>query len=577
MMAQHIERIDSIPLIIHWLMQMKVHEIIDRIYVPHTNWGGLTYGQLSVLFLTYVLYSITHSLSGMEPWLTKHKTVIELITGWKVGDKDATDDRLGKLIGVLGNDIEKSTEYQMQSGQHLISAYELPTEIGRYDTTSFNVYHQTDDTKEGLLQFGHSKNYRPDLLQFKQGLATLDPAGIPLVTETINGNRADDRLYVPAWQRMRKIIGHTDFLYIADSKAASLETRATIDKEKGYYLFPLPMTGNTPQVLKELVLNPPEDPQDIFLEPKADKENKPRNVGIGFVVEKQMETKLEDGINYKWAERWMVTRSDSHAQRRKKAFKDRLKKADDKLNSLKPKKEESAKQFLARAQKILKEKKVEEAISLEVKKSITKMKKYKGRGRPGPNTPYTTIKIRDLKLSIQHNEAEIDQCLSLAGWRIYVTNTSSDRMSLNQSTQYYRNEWSVERGFHRFKNGSLPALPLFIRLPDRIKGLMMLLTVALQVLTLIEHVSRRELESKDDTIAGLVPGNPKMKTKRPTAERLLSQFDNLHMLIEDTGTQLKGYSIEKLNTLQYNILALLNIPADLYDLNFTKPKFKNSS
>jgi transposase len=29
------------------------------------------------------------------------------------------------------------------------------------------------------------KNHRPDLLQFKQGLGTLDPAGIPLVTETL--------------------------------------------------------------------------------------------------------------------------------------------------------------------------------------------------------------------------------------------------------------------------------------------------------------------------------------------------------------------------------------------------------
>jgi transposase len=48
-------------------------------------------------------------------------------------------------------------------------------------------------------------------------------------------------------------------------------------------------------------------------------------------------------------------------------------------------------------------------------------------------------------------------------------------MTLNQSTQYYRDEWLVERGFHRFKKGYIPALPL----SERIKGL--LLTIALQV------------------------------------------------------------------------------------------------
>ena len=94
----------------------------------------------------------------------------------------------------------------------MINAYELPTEIVRYDTTSFNVYHQSNNSDDGLLQFGHSKNYRPDLLQFKQGLGSLDPAGIPLITETIPSNKADDRCYIPAWRRMTETIGHPGLL-----------------------------------------------------------------------------------------------------------------------------------------------------------------------------------------------------------------------------------------------------------------------------------------------------------------------------------------------------------------------------
>jgi len=347
-MENRIERVDSIPLIIHWLMKMQVHKIVDGIYTPHKNWTGLSYGQLAVIFLTYVLYSLTHRLSGMESWLDKHKAVIEQVTGWKAGDKDAADDRLGRMIEVFGEDDDKSAEFQLQSGRHMINAYELPTEIVRYDTTSFNVHHQSNNSDDGLLQSGHSKNYRPDLLQFKQGLGTLDPAGIPLIAETISGNRADDKCYVPAWRGMARTIGHTEFLFIADCKAASLETRTVIDKEEGYYLFPLPMTGDTPNILKELVLNPPEEPQKIRLEPKTDKEDKLRTAGIGFVIEKQMEAQLEDGSKHKWTERWMVTRSNAHAKRRK--------------NDLKPKKKESAAEFLARADKIVKYHKVKDAI-----------------------------------------------------------------------------------------------------------------------------------------------------------------------------------------------------------------------
>ena len=103
----------------------------------------------------------------------------------------------------------------------------------------------------------------------------------------------------------------------------------------------------------------------------------------------------------------------------------------------------------------------------------------------------------------------------MAGWRIYVINLPSSSLSLEQSLAYYRDEWLVEHGFHRFKQGSLPALSLFLRLDERIRGLMLLLMVALQALTLLEFVSQRHLKANQEAIAGLVPGNPKMKTEHP--------------------------------------------------------------
>ena len=60
MMAQRIERVDTIPLIIAILNKMGVQQIIDSVFIPHGNWSGLSYGQLSVLFITYVLHSLTH-------------------------------------------------------------------------------------------------------------------------------------------------------------------------------------------------------------------------------------------------------------------------------------------------------------------------------------------------------------------------------------------------------------------------------------------------------------------------------------------------------------------------------------
>ena len=423
--------------------------------------------------------------------------------------------------------------------------------------------------KNGILEFGHSKNHRSDLLQFKQGLATLDPAGIPLLSETLSGNRAGDPCYLPAWRRMVKTIGKPDFLFIADCKAAAYETRAAIDHGKGYYLFPLPMTGETPRHINELVLNPGQELQEIVLAPKQDQDDGgDRVVGKGFVVNKQMTTRFENGAEHQWTERWMVSRSDAHAQRREKSFQSRLEKAEEKLAKLKAKSKETVESFRMKAEKILQTCSVEDYLRLEVHEAITTQKKYIGRGRPGPKTPFEMVESRSLTLAVHRNEEAIEQFRRLAGWRIFVTNVAESRMTLNQSSQYYRDEWLVERGFHRFKRGHIPALPLFLRLPERIKGLMLLLTFALQVLTLMEFVSRRELAKKDETISGLVPGNPKMKTNRPTAERLLSQFDNLHLLVEEKGRKASGTMVETLTSLQKKILSILQLPEKIYELSF---------
>ncbi len=208
--------------------------------------------------------------------------------------------------------------------------------------------------------------------------------------------------------------------------------------------------------------------------------------------------------------------------------------------------------------------------------SIGHIKKYEGKGRPGPDSPYKMIETRTFNLDFKRNESAIEQSLSLAGWRIYVTNTPENRLSLNKSTRYYRNEWLVERGFHRLKKGKIPTLPLYLRIPERIKGLMLLLTIALQVLTLIEYVARRELAENDETLQGLVPGLPKREIARPTAERLLARFDNLHLIVEENEALASGRVLEPLTPLQNRILSLLKIPAYLYELSFSDPEFQDS-
>src|SRR5207237_10573639 len=94
-------------------------------------------------------------------------------------------------------------------------------------------------SEDGLLQLGHSKDPRPDLPQLKIMLATLDPLGMPLATEVLSGQQADDPLYLPAIARVRACLNRPGLLYVGDCKMAALETRASIQAHGDYYLCPL--------------------------------------------------------------------------------------------------------------------------------------------------------------------------------------------------------------------------------------------------------------------------------------------------------------------------------------------------
>lgn len=128
------ERVDDIPVIVEWLKQMEVAKWIDqKLSQPHGNHRGMSYGQLSVLLLTYIITQADHRLCAVEEWVKTHRQTLELSTGWSIGEKEATDDRLARVVEELGKQEEACQQIELKLGQHLIRAYQLPTEVGRAD------------------------------------------------------------------------------------------------------------------------------------------------------------------------------------------------------------------------------------------------------------------------------------------------------------------------------------------------------------------------------------------------------------------------------------------------------------
>ncbi len=409
-----------------------------------------------------------------------------------------------------------------------------------------------------MQDLSYSKDHRPDLVQYRQMLATLDPMGMPLLGATLSGNGTDESHYLPTWQQLVEIIGHKDFLFLADSKGSTWNNRAKINQEGGIYCFPLAMHQPRPKLLSEWIANPPTALQDICLDDEAESKSP---LGQGFEVPLgSLWYEKEHQQWHRWSERWFVVCSYALQQRQLKSLSARLSKAELALAKLakKPPQDEVALQ--TKVEKILKRYRVRGQILTAIEKKIRYQKVYQGAGRGSKNRPSRRVRQTTLSLTFQRCDTAIAHQKLIAGWRLYVTNAHTERLSLEQAVNSYRQQWQPERGFHRFKRGRLPALPIYFQDEERIRGLMFLLTIALTLFTLMEFIVRRQLAAAQQSLSGLYPGLPKRQTNRPTAEKLLAAFSELTLYLYPDGSK----EITSLNSLQRQILHLMRIPESIY-------------
>lgn len=172
---------------------MGIAPLVDEHFPTHGNWRGLSLGWTVTLWLAHILSQADHRLCHVQDWVENHLKSLKEHTGIdNLRELDFTDDRLEAVLRYLNKDSEWM-QYEQAQGQNLLRVYELPQFVMRLDSTTVSTYQA--DNPEGILQQGVSKDHRPDLAQLKVMLGTLDPLGLPLATQVVSGNRADDPLY----------------------------------------------------------------------------------------------------------------------------------------------------------------------------------------------------------------------------------------------------------------------------------------------------------------------------------------------------------------------------------------------
>ncbi len=205
-------------------------------------------GWTTTIWLTHILSEDDHRLNQVQFWMVHRKHTLQTSSGQAVREGEWSDGRLAIVLDAL-SDTQKWQQFETGLDRQIIRVYNLRPKRVRIDSTTESGYWTVSE--EGLVQLGLSCDRRPDLPQLKVMLSTLDPLGLPVATQIVSGERADDRLYIPAIEQVSQSMQEHGLLYVRDSKMGGMETRAFVQAQQDYYLTPLASKQMPEAVLAE--------------------------------------------------------------------------------------------------------------------------------------------------------------------------------------------------------------------------------------------------------------------------------------------------------------------------------------
>ena len=563
------ERVDDVALLIGQMVKMGLPEVLDRHIPRHWTQRGLSWGWTAVIWLAYIVTEGDHRKVSVETYIKGMHHTLRHLAAQVIEPLDFSDDRLSHLLKHLSKPAYwHPIEHDLNARS--MAVYDLSQDVIRCDATTVSGAHEV--TAGGLLQFGHSKD-DPTRPQIKVMLGSLDPLGMPLATDVLSGERADDGLYLPIIERIRRGLNKTGLLFVGDCKMSALDTRASLARHQDWYLSPLPLTGATAEAMDAWITAGVTQSEAEALTRiwRTDDRGHEVLAAEGYEVERTCVAPGGGVDAAAWNERVMVVRSPMHADQQAAGLEKRLRHAETTLASLTPSRGRGKRQITAEATLmeaialVLKEHRVDGLLSVAWEKQVEQTTQYVGRGRGAVHREKRVIERTRYHITqIARQEDRIAALRQRFGWKAFVTNAGPNRLSLQEAVLCYRHEYRVERIFHRLKS-RVQIAPLFVKLNEQIEGLTYLLTLGVRVLTVTEFVLRRSLEQAQARLPGLHPENKHKRTDKPTAERILKAFSGVSLTIitSATGEEILR-RLTPLSRVQEDILQRLGLGAMLY-------------
>jgi transposase len=531
--------------------ELQLCHTIDALIPPDPQ-QTVTTGQAVVAMIINGLGFSNRTLY-LFPQFFENKPVDLLIAKGLTAEK-LNDDAIGRTLDRL---------FKYGCTELFCSVASVATEItkvnrkfGHLDTTTFSVHGDYNSSaEEGAaiqITYGHSKEKRPDLKQIFLNLLVSADGGIPLFMQALNGNSSDKIVFRQTVTKFRKGLKanlHEVTYWIADS---CFYTAATIKvvKTDVQWISRVPGTlKEAKAVIEKTILQ--------FLATRAPTPS-PKARTVDSVI-----PLLTEGYSYVQhrstygdvTQRWLVIHSEQAEARALHSIEHAVKKEFEKLCRLRKKLQKKEFQSEAEVEESLQEFQAKAKYHTCHRSHLSREVKYKHRGRPR-KVPQTNEKhiYYHTEYTIVKNEKAVElEVLKRAIFIIATNELSHEKLRDQEVFDNYKGQKHVEQGFRFLKDPLFFASSLFLKKPERIVALTMVMCLSLLVYSIGERKLRQLLQEQGETIHNQV----KKPTHRPTLKWIFQLFDDVHLVKIDHPLKKPVYEVKNLRPDGIKVLKIL--------------------
>ncbi len=482
---------------------------------------------------TLVLAMVLDAVSGRHPLYRidsfyRNKD-IELLLGRSIDIEKLTDDNFGRGL----DQLYKANTSRIFSAivMNALRSFEVPSRHIHYDTTSVSVFGQYNsqaaDTPTTIkITKGHSKDHRPDLNQFVVSLLCTG-GNVPIFSKLEDGNASDKKLNNGLLTEISKKLADVGIdpagpIYIADSALVTEENLRLMGDETRF-ISRLPATFGEHQRLIEQAVQSQSWQDYGILAATEPTRNRPGVHYRGFETSVTL---------YDQTYRAIVVHSSAHDRRRQKRL-DREVEAEHASWSQKLAQIEKTFYYcMADTQAAMSSLQKETLRFHDIQLSIEEKPLY-ARGRPKADGTRTVKQMRyAITGALRQKPEAIDTIREQAGCFVLITNVpvegppnSDIPYDGKKVLQAYKDQNGIEHNFSFLKD-PVVINSVFLKKPERIEALGLVLVIALLLWRLIEFNMRTHLEEQQMTI----PGWDNKPTERPTTFMMTTKFDNIRII-----------------------------------------------